>query len=200
METYKDQLGVLIQIGLFAATIVLIRVGGKQARAADAQARAAEAQVVAANQQAEAAKTQLNLTVKQMYAALSGMDAASRPLLHIGTIRPDSPDCIDDDELMYLPDVWCEIANQGLGPALEMEAYYGDNPSEAAGMFGDYMGVGEKRTVTFELMLIKKDGLTIRYKSTHGSIYETRLHINRDDESIKFHRLVKNAFQELGNL
>jgi hypothetical protein len=49
-EGFKDQLNLLIQALLFVATLVLIRVGWKQAKAADAQAKAADAQVAAANE------------------------------------------------------------------------------------------------------------------------------------------------------
>jgi hypothetical protein len=193
LETYKDQLGILIQVGLFVATVILIRVGWKQAGAADAQARAAEAQVLAANKQAEAAKTQLNLTIKQMYAALSGMDAANRPLIHItslgvNTVAP--PDC----------NLKCRVTNTGLGPALEMEAFYGDNPSEAAGLFGDYMGVDEKRFVDVSKERVSEEGLTVRYRSIHGSVYETTLNYHCEVGYMESQKLTRNAFQELADI
>jgi hypothetical protein len=60
LENYKDQISLLIQALLFLATIILIRVGWKLARAADSQAEAADEQVKAANAQVVAANAQVN--------------------------------------------------------------------------------------------------------------------------------------------
>jgi hypothetical protein len=66
---YKDVLGMLIQAGLLLATFALIRVGAKQAKAADAQANAATRQVRAADAQASAAQMQLEFARQQVEAA-----------------------------------------------------------------------------------------------------------------------------------
>jgi hypothetical protein len=66
---YKDVIGLLIQGGLLLATFALIRVGAKQARAADAQANAAIQQVRAADPQASAAQMQSEFARQQVEAA-----------------------------------------------------------------------------------------------------------------------------------
>jgi len=79
LKSSKDQPELFIQGLLFAATLILIRVGWRQAKAADAQAKAAAAQVAAANEQVQTARTQLNMSVKEMFFNYSAADAASRP-------------------------------------------------------------------------------------------------------------------------
>jgi hypothetical protein len=191
LEGYKDQLGLLIQALLFIATIVLIRVGWKQAIAADAQAKAAAAQVAAANEQANTAKTQLDMSIKEMFANLSAADAATRPLLHI---FPDL-DYRGPDDLI------CHIESCGLGPALEVQAFYGKNPTDAAGMYGNSLAIGEKRSETFDLVRVQNEDLTIHYKSTHGSTYSTSLsYMKGFDEYFELHTRVKNAFEEMADL
>jgi hypothetical protein len=190
LESYKDQLGLLIQALLFIATIILIRVGSKQATAADAQAKAAQAQVFAAKEQAITAKTQLNMSIKEMFANLSAADAATRPLLHI----------VPDPEYRG-PDLICVIESCGLGPALELEAFYGKDPNEAAGMYGNSLAIGEKRSETFNLDRVQNEDLTIQYKSTHGSTYSTSLsYLQGFEEYSELHTRVKNAFEEMVDL
>jgi hypothetical protein len=147
LEGFKDQLNLLIQALLFVATLVLIRVGWKQAKAADAQAKAADAQVAAANEQVATAKAQLSLSVKEMYANLSAADVATRPILHV-VAEADYNN--GNDGKFPDPSVLCEISNVGLGPALNVEAFFGDIPSDSAGLFGNSFGVGENKLESFD--------------------------------------------------
>ena|ERR1035438_3913392 len=110
LEGFKDQLNLLIQALLFVATLVLIRVGWKQAKAADAQAKAADAQVAAANEQVATAKAQLSLSVKEMYANLSAADVATRPILHV-VAEADYNN--SNDGKFPDPSVLCEISGSG---------------------------------------------------------------------------------------
>ena len=191
LECYKDQFGLLIQTMLFVVTLVLLVVGWKQARAANAQAEAAEAQVVAANLQASTAKAQLNMSLKDMYANLSAADAATRPLLHI---VPDL-DHGDPDVLL------CHIQSCGLGPALEIEAFYGKDPSDAAGMYGNSLAIEERRSESFNCDRVQKEDLTIQYKSTHGSTYSTSLSFMPGyDEYFELNTRAKNAFDEIADI
>jgi hypothetical protein len=191
LEGLKDQLNLLIQALLFVATLVLIRVGWKQAKAADAQAKAADAQVAAANEQVATAKAQLSMSMKEMYANLSAADLASRPILHVVAI-PNYEDKFLGSLLV------CDVTNIGLGPALSIEAFYGSDPSDAAGLFGNSIGVGERRREEFENHRVKKDQLTIHYKSTHGSTYSTMyFYFEESNEFIELHKLEKNVFQEI---
>jgi hypothetical protein len=66
---YKDVISLLIQAGLLIATFALIRVGWKQAKAADAQAVAAIQQVKAADVQARSAQAQVEVARQQVEAA-----------------------------------------------------------------------------------------------------------------------------------
>jgi hypothetical protein len=193
LEGYKDQIGLLIQAFLFVATTILIRVGWKQASAADAQARAAEAQVIAANEQAMTARTQLNMSLKEMFANLSAADAASRPILHL------TPTALEGQ--YSAPDLGCEVQNSGLGPALEIQAFYGHNQSEAAGLYGETLGIGEKKLTAFNTHRAKDEGITLRYKSTHGSTYSTTLsYMDTADEFLELHSRVENVFESLVDL
>lgn len=58
LVAYKDLISLLIQAGLLVATFFLIRVGAKQAKAADAQSKAAIQQVEAAKAQVDIARLQ----------------------------------------------------------------------------------------------------------------------------------------------
>jgi hypothetical protein len=73
---YKDVIGLVIQAGLLIATTVLIRVGAKQARAADAQANAAIQQVRAADAQANAAQMQVAVAQQQLEAVEAQLETA----------------------------------------------------------------------------------------------------------------------------
>src|SRR5271167_4011920 len=112
-------------------------VGFRQANAAIAQAKAADAQAVAATAQSDTARMQFDLSVKQLYAGLSSSDAATRPLLKIAI--PQLERMID----LTVRDVTCAISNCGLGPALDLAAFYGDDPVEAAGLYGEFVGVDD---------------------------------------------------------
>jgi hypothetical protein len=190
LETFKDQIGLIVQLALLVATFILIIAGFMQALAARAQARAANSQVVAANAQSETARTQLGLSIKTLYANLGSMDAATRPLLQFKT--PADKDVIDHPEW----EMDCTILNCGLGPALDMEAFCGKNPNEGAtGMFGDFLGVGDRMIQRYRLESVRLESLTIRYSSTQGSRYETELSYSRDFGFMQFHRRVKDAFE-----
>jgi hypothetical protein len=179
--TSKDVIFGLLQLGLLAATIGLIVVGSFQAQAARAQVGAANAQVTAANVQAAIAKSQLQ-------ASLRSADLAMRPILYIDNMK-------SSEGQFLVPGMWslnANVLNTGLGPALEIEAYYGNDPSNAAGWFLESLGTGEQRIVNF---VGEGETLTIRYKSTHGSTYET--HLKRypppSEGTFQFHKLVKDA-------
>ena len=64
-------------------------------------------------------------------------------------------------------DLQCLIENCGLGPALDLDAFYGDDPNgpddptRAAGLTGDFMDVGEKKTAKFNLQRVRDEGLGI---------------------------------------
>jgi hypothetical protein len=145
--------------------------------------------VTAANAQAAIAKSQL-------CANLRSADMAMRPILRIK---------VDSRQLdPYLTRVtgqtsekWrlsCNVTNVGLGPALEIESYYGNDPSNAAGWFLESLGVGEHRTVNF---VGEGHVLMIRYKSTHGSIFVTQIQRYpppNDEETFQFHKLIKDAY------
>jgi hypothetical protein len=140
--TSKDVIFGLLQLGLLGATVGLIVVGFFQALAARAQVKAANAQVTAAKAQAAIAKSQL-------YASLRSADMAMRPILQIkvdsGQLEPYlTPVTGQTTEKWQLS---CNVTNVGLGPALEIESYYGTDPSNAAGWFLESLGVGEHRTI-----------------------------------------------------
>ena len=73
---YKDLFGLLIQIFLLLATVALIRVGMKQAIAANAQAAAAIQQVRAADAQATAAQMQVEVARGQLEAVEAQLETA----------------------------------------------------------------------------------------------------------------------------
>lgn len=73
---YKDVVGLFIQALLFLATLGLIRVGFKQAKAASAQADAAIQQVRAAEEQVKAAQAQVSVARQQVEIAQSQVDTA----------------------------------------------------------------------------------------------------------------------------
>jgi hypothetical protein len=77
---YKDLVGLLIQLGLLFATVGLIRVGSRQAKAAHAQATAANQQVIAALQQVKAANAQAKAAEAQVEVALQQVDLAKAQL------------------------------------------------------------------------------------------------------------------------
>jgi hypothetical protein len=66
---YKDVVALLIQLGLLGATVALIWVGTRQAKAARSQARAATRQVKAAQEQIKAAEAQARAAVAQVAVA-----------------------------------------------------------------------------------------------------------------------------------
>jgi hypothetical protein len=183
--TSKDVIFGLLQLGLLGATVGLIVVGFFQALAARAQVEAAKAQVTAANAQAAIAKSQL-------YANLRSADMAMRPILRI-EVTGGQHEC----DLFLKTGRWkvhCDVMNIGLGPALEIEAYYGNDPSNAAGWFLEALGTGEHRIVDF---LGEGDILTIRYKSTHGSIFATQIQRYsppNDEETFQFHKRIKDVY------
>jgi hypothetical protein len=81
LENSKDLITIAIQLGLLFATYVLIKVGQKQAKAADAQAQAADRQAMAAEAQVAVAHAQ----VSEM---LSQGTAARRPFFKIKSLDP----------------------------------------------------------------------------------------------------------------
>jgi len=184
LENYKDQIGLAIQLGLLIATAVLIRVGVKQATAATAQAKAADAQAVAAAAQSTTAQNQLDLSIKQLYAGLSSSDAATRPIIKLS---PPKIFNLGQSEQPFL------IVNCGLGPALDLEAFYGAVQSEVVGLYGEFLGVNDQKTKFFEMERMKQSHLTVQYSSTQGARYETTLHFV-EGQFTQFHRKVKNPF------
>jgi hypothetical protein len=75
---YKDVIGLLIQAGLLLATGGLIRVGTKQAKAADAQAKAAIEQVKSAQVQTVVAQAQADAAAAQVEVARSQLRVYER--------------------------------------------------------------------------------------------------------------------------
>ena len=191
LESYKDQIGLLIQALLLVATIILIRVGLKQAKAADAQAKAADQQVKAAESQVTVANAQALTAQRQLYASLSSSEAATRPLLKITS--PSFDQFIDTREKT----IEFTITNCGLGPALDLTSHYGNDESDAAGLDGEFLGIGDSKIEEFEQHRVLHEDLTILYSSTQGSRYKTC--ISYDVQTgwyFQFHKLVKNAFQD----
>jgi hypothetical protein len=189
LESYKDQFSILIQLGLLAATAILIRIGWLQAKAAVAQADAAKAQSLAAAAQSDMAKGQLDLSAKQLYASLNASNAATHPVLRVWPKEENSYVTSQHIDIV--------IRNLGLGPALDMETYYGANPSDAAGLYGDFLGIEGYATEFFDFERIKADCLTVRYSSAHGSRYETTLWFNSEVGYMRQHKRIKSAFEEL---
>jgi hypothetical protein len=189
LESYKDQLGILIQLGLLAATAMLIRIGWLQAKAAIAQADAAKAQSLAAAAQSDMAKGQLDLSAKQLYASLNASDAATHPVLRVWPKEENS--------YVISRHIDIVIRNLGLGPALDMEAYYGDNSSDAAGLYGEFLGTNGYAIDSFDFEQIKANCLTVRYSSAHGSRYETTLWFNSEVGYLQQHKRIKSAFEEV---
>ena len=187
LESYKDQIGILIQLGLLVATAVLIFVGLKQAQAASAQARAADAQASSAEQQVRMASEQLRAT-------LMASDAALRPLLKASYSAFAGPPSADRKQYDY---VIFRIANGGLGPAMNVEVYYGNNPSEtAASAPFTALEVGAELTETLETARLIEDRLTIRYQSVHGSQFETWVIPLEGNipNSVFVYKVIKEAF------
>jgi len=97
--------------------------------------------------------------------------------------------------------ILCRIKNCGHGLALEIQAFYGNDPNEAAGMYGNSLGIGETTDARFNIDKVKRDGLTLHYKSTHGSTYSTSLsYLDSFNEFYELHNRVKNAFEEIADM
>lgn len=150
-----------------------------QAGAARAQAKAAEAQVLAANAEVATANLQLE-------ASLHAAEAAVRPVMEFRL--PEMEQIIDDPDW----EMNCELKNRGLGPALDLEAFWGDDPEEAAGLYGDSLGVQGKKMIRFYFQRMHEHELTLRYRSTHGWLYETKLaYFPGFDSFSQSHKLVE---------
>jgi type II secretory pathway pseudopilin PulG len=189
LEYYKDQIGVAIQFGLLIASGVLILVGLRQAQVALEQTKAAKAQALSAQEQVRMASEQLRATLIASDAALGPLIRASfagfRTYMNDGLTR-------EWENALF------KIENRGLGPALEIEIYYGDNPSDSAGSFGEALGVGGEKEENFDKQRLAKDGVTIRYFSVHGSEFKTQIAVFEDSipDCIFLHKVVKEAFKQ----
>ena len=183
--TSKVFIDTVLQLGLLVATIGIIVVGIFQALAARAQVKAAEAQVFAANSQAETAKSQLT-------AGLRSADAATRPVLRIeaaGGGDYKEGDTLKEGKWSMV----CDVYNCGLGPALQIEAYCMSDPANTAGWFSEFLGAGDRRTAE---LTGEGTEITFRYKSAHGSLYETVLSGFPEglSGSFQLNKLVKDAY------
>jgi hypothetical protein len=168
----------LIGIPIGLATVVMLIVTW---RAVKRQSIAADRQAVAADRQAEAAENSANLTIQQIGQNLATSDKASEPLLrfdlgkHLG--------------MGY-------IYNDGKGTAFDITVDYTDDFPRHARIVETFLAPQKQAQVLYEPDPAFVHGVTARYRSALGSIFETRLR-GSEDGFVQDHLHISSPYTEM---